>query len=234
MASRRQNLDAIIAALDKANAEKARFEGPIPETPDTQEALKILNAPSQEQCHRILKTKLPLALRQWAMMKMGENIGLYIEEGLRYFMTLVLVRRTIEEERDPSEILLKIPFIIPLKFRRRPLFPVNPIDALNEYGDVLDRVKDILKKTKRNPITRIMTFVDKLPTTRGKAEQYCSMKASHIALDHLARKYKLPIGAEALKKHLRFGRSPEKIMERIIRDFEQRSSYPRKPVKPPL
>ncbi len=234
MASRRQDLDAINAALDKAKAEQARFGVPIPETPETQEALNILNAPSRQQVRWILKTKVPPALNQWAKKKMGNDIGKYIDDGLRYFMSLVLVRRAVDEKSDHLEILNTTPFIFPLRLRRKPLIPIDPIGLLKEYDRVFDSVKDILRKTKRNPINRIMTFTDHLPTTKDKAKQYCSMKASDIALDHLARKYRLSIGAEALKKYLHLARNPEKMMNRIIQDFEQRSRHPQKPVKPPL
>jgi len=206
MASRRQDLDAIKAALDKGKAKKARFELPIPETTETQEGLKILNAPSQQQRHWILKTKVPPALNRWAMNKMGDEIGKYINDGLTYFMILVLVRRAVDEKSDPSEILATTPFIFPLRLRQKPLIPIDPIGLLKKYDRVLDSVKDILRKTQRNPINRIMTFTDHLPTTRDNAKRYCSMKASYIALDYLARKYRFPFAAEAAASAAKAGR----------------------------
>jgi len=223
MASRRQDLDAIKAALDKAKAEQARIGVPIPETPEIQEGLKTLNAPSQQQRHWILKKKVPPALIQWAMKKMGDEIGKYIDGGLTYFMVLVLVRRAVDEKSDPSEILATTPFTFPLKLRKSSLISFNPFELLKEYESFLPRVKEIQGKTRRSSRNRILSFIDKLPTKREKAEQYCYMKASHITLDHLARKYRLPIGAEALKKYLHLARNPEKMMDRIIKDFEKRS-----------
>jgi len=231
MASRKSRLDSIIEQLDKARAEKTPFGVPIPETQEIQEGLNILNAPTQEQRHEILRRCLPPALMQWAMTKMGNDSGQYIEDGLRYFINLILVRRAIEDKCDPLKVLQETPFVIPLKLRRSPLFPFNPVDALNEYGDVVARAKDIQRKTQRSIANRKFTFIDQLPTSSQKAEQYCSMKASHIALDHLARKYKLPIGPEALKKHLRLARNPKMMMDRIIKDFERRTGHPQKFVK---
>jgi len=236
MASRKSGLDSIIEQLDKARAEKTPFGVPIPETQEIQEGLNILNAPTQEQRREILKNKVSRALTQWARTKMGNDITKYIDDGLRYFMTLVLARRAVDESADPLKILQQTRFTIPLKLNRNPVFHVDPFEALREYQVILDRVKSIQRKKWGSRTNRAMAIMEVLPGVTWKdAWEYSKpkAKASIIALDYVVWKLELPIRREALKKYFRLARNPEMMMDRIIQDFEQRSGYPQKSVKTP-
>jgi len=210
----------IIELVEKAGSEKEPLGLPIPETPEARTALEILNAVTAEQCREILRTKVPAALRRWAMEKMGEDLGKFIDEGLRFYFFAVLLYSVItNKHNNAQEVLGKLPFVIPLRLRRSRLFPVDPSNALEEYLKILPHVQRIVSETRSEPLKRKMRLARKLGIRKKDADKFVedNTKPSLIAY--------LPMGAEAVKKYIRYARDPELLINRIKEDYEERTGY---------
>lgn len=164
----------------------------------------------------VVVQKLVLALAERGLRQMGARAPDYVGGWLYDVMEAVTARRT----QDPTlevwaaiqatdvPMPLRLPKGGPLPHRvaghdgRRMGF-FSPNDFARAYRALLPGVVAIKRKRYRNSAHQVLTLMEALPgTTRQRAARYCSMKPSAIALDHLARRYKLPVGGDALKKSL--------------------------------
>jgi hypothetical protein len=114
------------------------------------------------------------------------------------------------------EIVREIPFVIPLKLRRRKGLPSNIFDISKEYEEVLARVKQ-WKKLRGTRKAKQLALMSVLPAvdwdTAGKLYR---KDASEIARAYIAMKHNLPSGDTA-KKQISLARQPAKFAEKIYK-----------------
>jgi hypothetical protein len=216
----------ILENLNKAQAKKEPFGLPIPKTKQTEKNSEILNAASKDEIHAILQQKVLKALQAWAIKKMYPNYEKYLDDGLRFFFFEILTRKVLDEHSTTENLIKETSLTFPLRPRKKLIVSVDPFNSLQEYERVLPIIQKLLKDTRRLPAQRKLTLIKRLNVSKLKADKYVeeNCKPSLIALDYVARKNRLPFGAEALKKYIQLARTPEKIIACIREDFEKRTS----------
>jgi len=217
-------LRKMLDRLDNAHAQKTiRF--PVPETKETNEALRKLANFSRRQKRELLRRKVPEALRTWALKKMGRDIGRYLDEALSFYFFEVLVCKLINENCNVQQVIEETPLTFPLKLRKSPVVSFDIFEVWSDYKQILPTIQTILRNTRRRPAERKLQLV-RLGINKYRIGKYLqgNWRASLIALDFVGRKHALPMSAEALKKYIRFMKNPAKFSARIREDFERRSS----------
>lgn len=174
------------------------------------------------------------SLANWARHRMGKDFKRYMDEAIKNFLFIVAVRAIWLEEK-PSNIVSNAYLPIPQRLGKRNLrSPADPFShmtvyrLMNCYEDILPNVRDIKKKRWRNPVAQAMCYKENLPgISTERANKYCAMKASEIAMDYAQWKYKLGISPDAVKKWLSIVRNRKasfKILAKIARQVGERAN----------
>jgi len=227
---------------------------PLPNTQEIQTAIEKLKQIDPLERREILVAKFNEGLIAWAITQMGgfektggeENIQKYFKEALTNFNRQVALRLAKEPDLDPLKAIRETSFLFPFRLRGKKGIPFDPYQMLNEYEDILLRVKEYKKKkwkVSSNEEDR-RREIGKIPTLKAEAlmrilpglpsqlaRKWYNRDASDIALDYLVDKHDLNIGGEALKKYLALARNPEMMVGEILKEIVQ-SSIPPTIVKP--
>ncbi len=183
-------------------------------------AIKRLTRGKLRRFDALVVSKFESALMMWAVEKLGKDFEKYMNPALEDFFTSVFLQMGW-----PRHFLTAIhisPLYLPLRLRKRVDFPSESLYGWKrEYETLLAIVRDIKNKTRRNPGAQKMALIEKLPgTDTNKANTYQGMKPSQIVLTHMARKYKMPLSGEGLKKYLT-QRIPQDLIDREIHRFRK-------------
>jgi len=183
---------------------------------DPYKAIEQLTRGRLRRLEALVLSKFESALIMWAIEKLDKDLEKHMSPALEYFFTLVFFH--MGWPHDFLTAIHKSSLYFPPQLKKRADFPLQDIYKLKrEYETLLAVVKDIKNKTRRNPGAQKCALLENLPgTSAAKVNDYQGMKASAIALDFLARKYKMPRGGEGLKKHF-----PKRIPQDVF-DLELR------------
>lgn len=184
---------------------------------DFPKAIFQLTRGKPQRLANIMLLKLEAALVMWAIEKLGEDLEKRVNPALENFFTSVFLRMGMEARSDFLSAVHKSPFYIPVQLRKEAAVSQESLSNLKkEYETLLDLVKGIKNRTRREPSAQKMALIEKLPGTNTRmADKYQRMKPSQIALAYIAQKYRLAVSGEGLKKHL-MQRIPQDVWDKEI------------------
>jgi len=169
---------------------------------DPLKAIERLARGKTDRLGRIMVKKFEEALIQWAIEVMGGNFEKYVGRGLERFFIGVMLSPT------PNRTFLggirKSRLVFPIQLGKESGFPLDRLTELKrEYYSVLPKISALKRMKWRNDAAYALALIETLPgTSKTKAANYRLMKPSEVASDYVGRKYGLPLGIEAIKKHL--------------------------------
>ena len=180
---------------------------------DTYKAIEQLTRGKSDLLMRIMLDKFDAALIQWAVEKMSENLEKHVSRGLERFFTRVMIND--RRNRTFLKCVRNSPLYFPVRLGKELFFPFDRLEQLKrKYDTVLPKISSLKQKKWRSEAAYICGLMEALPgTSRTKAETSQFMKPSEIVYDYIARKYKLPLGIESIKKHLALKRIPQDLWE---------------------
>ncbi len=181
-----------------------------------------------------IQEKLLMSLANWALITMAKKKDNYLEEAIENFFAMGAAIMVVKGW-DTSRVAKNIPLIMPIRSGRHPS-PFNLLSGCrtrfnllrisDEYQSLLLKLKEIRTKNRRNQAAFKMRLKEILPGAQKWIEDcYLSTEPSDIATKYLAQKYKLGIGAEALKKRLHLANNT-KSLTRWIDKYVARTSLP--------
>ena len=150
--------------------------------------------------------KISDGLCRWALEKMGTDRAEYMQQGTRNFLALV-AQEMVMKGCDVGTAISSLPYLIPLNIPRKRTLPFDRVeDLLNvaiKYYTLLPLLTDRKDKSKTGAAFR-WGLNQVLPgaKTEWLKTINLSTESSDIAVQYLAQRYKLALGAEALKKWL--------------------------------
>lgn len=183
-----------------------------------------------ESMARELREKIVSGMFDWAVRRMGKDLGRYLEEGRQNFLdkfNLILYDPYRGEPRQAKhfrEAFERADFLIPLKFSRRIVPHALWPTLWAEYNKALQKAQEIKRKNWKNSAALKMRFKDPgvFPGINDNtAEKFCIMKPSDIAASYVQWKFKLLVGVEALKEYFKvFHRDyPYGYMDFMVRNL---------------
>lgn len=199
-----------------------------------QKALEQFTGGKTDLLRRIMLDKLEAALIQWAIEKMGDDFEKYVGRALERFFTGVML--SPRPKRSFLDGARESPLYFPVQLSKEPGFPFDRLSELKrEYKTVLSRVSQIKRQRWCNEAAYTLALIEALPgTSKDKARNYRSMKASEVALKYICRKYGLPLGVESIKKYLHLKRIPQDLWNMELKRIAPlaKKNLPKTTIKP--
>jgi hypothetical protein len=162
-----------------------------------------------------LREKIVDGMFQWAIRRMGGDLEKYLEEGRLNFLDLFKLHHLHYDIPDPKMLynrfwdpFEKTQFFIPLKFPRRAVHHTEWPKLWEAYNNVLSRLMEIPRATRRHGKTYLFALREKLPGPEISDRELAkfvdsSKKLSDIAAVYVSRKFNLTVGSEALKEYFK-------------------------------
>jgi len=190
---------------------------------------KGLNEAQRTKFSEIIESKFELAIFTWAIAKMGKDRDKYIKLAWEDFLTNLALSGLFEvwDSGKFFPFVEEIPIIIPRNLNKKEIIPFaehDPSQVQSEYNRILAELSKIKKKKWNNSAALLMSLKDKLPgLPEARLKKCVERKASDIALDYIAWKYKLSVGTESVKKRLALAKNPKKVFENMKKDLFKRA-----------
>jgi hypothetical protein len=169
----------------------------------------------------IIWKKRAMALALWAVKRVSPEQK-QLADGLFHLFVFVLMKET---GCDYLTAVKEAPYVIPedAAKEKNPFGPaVNLLSVVNEYESTRDCAKQIKKKSKTRS-AMLRAFKENFPyVPDGRLREYPFMESSKIAFDSLARKYKLNVSGEAVKKYIAKLRPQMKTINNYWQNLERR------------
>jgi len=196
-----------------------RFE---PDSADDQEKIDRLKAELLQALSEVIPQKAWIGLIEWAIKSMDQKFFDYFRHALNDYLALSQLYQT-GKRSSLRESLEATPFSFPLRIRKNPKVLFSNLDQ--KYAPVFARVKQIKSSWRDDPPALTHDLGQYAHELLGEKlspkilEKYITMEPAQVALDLTRRKYRIPLGSEALKKIIAQQNDPMKLARSFVASY---------------